>query len=275
MNLLVNARDAMPNGGKLTIETGNFVLDEEYSRTHAGVGAGEYVAISITDTGMGMDAETQARIFEPFFTTKGVGEGTGLGLATVYGIVQQSSGHVWVYSEPGRGTTFRIYLPLADEQTLNSRPAPPSQSVRGTETVLVVEDNAAVRTAICRILRRAGYDVLEAEDGADARAICGDSRRAIHLLITDVVMPKVSGPDLAIELVAARPEMKVLFMSGYSGHAITRHGVLRDGVSFLHKPFSPASVTHAVREVLTAAKSESSSEVQTRHHGGGSNSAGA
>ena len=254
MNLVVNARDAMPSGGKLTLETCNFVLDDEYARLHEGVSAGEYVAISVTDTGIGMDAETQLRIFEPFFTTKVVGRGTGLGLSTVYGIVQQSGGHIWVYSEPGRGTTFRIYLPLVDEPTAGTRRVLPVQPVGGHETVLVVEDNDAVRTAISRILRRAGYDVLEAEGATDARALCSDSARAIHLLITDVVMPQVSGPDLAIELSALRPELRVLFMSGYSGNAITRHGVLREGLMFLQKPFSPASVTHAVREVLASPK---------------------
>jgi two-component system cell cycle sensor histidine kinase/response regulator CckA len=254
MNLVVNARDAMPSGGKLTLETSNFVLDDEYARMHEGVSAGEYVAISVTDTGTGMDAETQLRIFEPFFTTKVVGRGTGLGLSTVYGIVQQSGGHISVYSEPGRGTTFRIYLPRVDELTSSAHRALPAEPVAGCETVLVVEDNEAVRTAISRILRRAGYSVLEAEGAADARALCSDSRRVIHLLITDVVMPQVSGPDLAIELSALRPELRVLFMSGYSGNAITRHGVLREGLMFLQKPFSPASVTHAVREVLASPK---------------------
>jgi PAS domain S-box-containing protein len=254
MNLVVNARDAMPRGGKLTLETGNVVLDDEYARLHEGVSAGEYVAISVTDTGTGMDAETQLRIFEPFFTTKVVGRGTGLGLSTVYGIVQQSGGHIWVYSEPGRGTTFRIYLPLVDEPTSGARRALPAEPVGGSETVLVVEDNEAVRMAISRILRRAGYDVLEAEGAADARAVCSDPRRVVHLLITDVVMPQVSGPDLAVELTALRPELKVLFMSGYSGNAITRHGVLREGLMCLQKPFSPASVTHAVREVLASPK---------------------
>jgi two-component system, cell cycle sensor histidine kinase and response regulator CckA len=254
MNLVVNARDAMPSGGKLTLETGNFVLDDEYARVHEGVSAGEYVAISVTDTGTGMDADTQLRIFEPFFTTKVVGRGTGLGLSTVYGIVQQSGGHIWLYSELGRGTTFRIYLPLVDEPTATARRALPVQPVGGSETVLVVEDNDAVRTAISRILRRAGYDVLEAEGAAEARALCSDAARVIHLLITDVVMPQVSGPDLAIELSALRPQLKVLFMSGYSGNAITRHGVLREGLMFLQKPFSPESVTHAVREVLASPK---------------------
>jgi two-component system cell cycle sensor histidine kinase/response regulator CckA len=254
MNLVVNARDAMPSGGKLTLETSNFVLDDEYARMHEGVSAGEYVAISVTDTGIGMDAETQLRIFEPFFTTKVVGRGTGLGLSTVYGIVQQSGGHISVYSEPGRGTTFRIYLPRVDELTSSAHRALPAEPVAGCETVLVVEDNEAVRTAISRILRRAGYSVLEAEGAADARALCSDASRVIHLLITDVVMPQVSGPDLAFELSALRPELRVLFMSGYSGNAITRHGVLREGLTFLQKPFSPTSVTHAVREVLASPK---------------------
>jgi signal transduction histidine kinase/ActR/RegA family two-component response regulator len=254
MNLVVNARDAMPNGGKLTIETTNCVLGEDYERTHAGVTPGEYVAISVTDTGTGMDADTQARIFEPFFTTKGLGKGTGLGLSTVYGIVQQSGGHVWVYSEVGRGTTFRIYLPLVEEPTESKRPALRSDPVRGSETVLVVEDNDAVRVAICRILRRAGYHVLEADGPSDAKQKCEQRGGSIDLLITDVVMPQMSGPELAQELSALRPGMKILFMSGYSGNAITRHGVLSEGVMFLQKPFTPASVTHTVREVLSAPK---------------------
>jgi len=252
MNLVVNARDAMPNGGKLMIETTNCVLGEDYERTHAGVVPGEYVAISVTDTGTGMDAETQARIFEPFFTTKGIGKGTGLGLSTVYGIVQQSGGHVWVYSEVGRGTTFRIYLPLVEESTESKRPVLRSDPVRGSEIVLVVEDNEAVRTAICRILRRAGYRVLDASDPNQAKQKCQQHEGVIDLLVTDVVMPQMSGPELAQELTAMRPGMKVLFMSGYSGNAITRHGVLSEGVMFLQKPFTPASVTHAVREVLSA-----------------------
>ncbi len=256
MNLVVNARDAMPNGGKLTLETSNCVLGEDYERSHAGVTPGEYVAISVTDTGTGMDADTQARIFEPFFTTKGVGKGTGLGLSTVYGIVQQSGGHVWVYSEVGRGTTFRIYLPLVEEPTAARQPAQRGDAVRGSECVLVVEDNDAVRLAISRILKRAGYQVLEASAPEQAKQKCQQHRGSIDLLITDVVMPQMSGPELAQELSVMRPNMKLLFMSGYSGNAITRHGVLSEGVMFLQKPFTPASVTHTVREVLSAPKQE-------------------
>jgi CheY-like chemotaxis protein len=211
----------------------------------------------VTDTGSGMDAETQARIFEPFFTTKGVGKGTGLGLSTVYGIVQQCGGHVSVYSEVGRGTTFRIYLPLVDEPTRPARQALRSEPVGGSETVLVVEDNDAVRGAICRILQRTGYRVLEADGPANARVKCTQHPGRIDLLITDVVMPQMSGPELAAELMPLRPEMKLLFMSGYSGNAITRHGVLQEGAMFLQKPFSPASVAQAVRDVLAAPSSGS------------------
>jgi two-component system, cell cycle sensor histidine kinase and response regulator CckA len=252
MNLVINARDAMPSGGKITVETKAVFLDEAYWTSHEGVAPGRYASIEVTDNGTGMSPEVQARVFEPFFTTKDIGKGTGLGLSTVYGIVQQCSGHIWVYSEPDRGTTFKIYLPCVDppvtRATASSAPAPTT----GTETVLVVEDNAAVRSVLCRVLRDAGYVVLDAGDAVQATEICISRREHIDLLLTDVVMPGVSGPELAVELQQKRPEMKVLFMSGYSGSAITRHGVLREGLVFLQKPFSPGSVTRAVRAALGA-----------------------
>jgi len=249
MNLVINARDAMPSGGKLTVETKTVVLDEGYSSSHDGVAPGRYTAIEVTDTGTGMSAEVQARVFEPFFTTKDIGKGTGLGLSTVYGIVQQCRGHVWVYSELDRGTTFKIYLPSVDQPVIRAKASSVPASTLGTETVLVVEDNAAVRSVLCRVLKDAGYVVFEACDAVKATEIVSGGEH-IDLLLTDVVMPGVSGPELAVELQQKRPEMKVLFMSGYSGSAITRHGVLREGLVFLQKPFSPGSVSRAVRAAL-------------------------
>ncbi len=252
MNLVINARDAMPKGGKITIETSNVRIDEGYSQAHNGLSVGPYVLIEVTDTGMGMTPEVQARIFEPFFTTKEIGKGTGLGLSTVYGIVQQCKGHIWVYSEIDRGTTFKIYLPSADGAPMTVAEAAEASPSKGDETVLLVEDNVAVRGVLQRVLREAGYRVLSACDATEARAVCDSHGEAIQLLLTDVVMPGLSGPDLATELLAKRPDMKVLFMSGYSGTAITKHGMLREGLVFLQKPFSPVSVTRAVRAALNA-----------------------
>jgi signal transduction histidine kinase/ActR/RegA family two-component response regulator len=252
MNLVINARDAMPNGGKLTVETKTVTLDEGYAGSHDGVAAGNYFAIAVTDTGTGMTQEVQARVFEPFFTTKEVGKGTGLGLSTVYGIVQQCSGHIWVYSEIDRGTTFKIYLPCVEQPAATApQPSVPAPAL-GTETILVVEDNTAVRSVLCRVLKDAGYVVLDASDSKRATELCDSHPQDIDLLLTDVVMPGISGPELAIELMNKRHRMKVLFMSGYSGTAITRHGVLREGLVFLEKPFSPGSVTRAVRAALSS-----------------------
>ena len=255
MNLVVNARDAMPNGGKLTVETKSVLLDEADARSHHGVAPGRCVSIEVTDTGTGMSAELQARIFEPFFTTKEVGKGTGLGLSTVYGIVQQCRGQIRVESELDRGSTFKIYLPCADQQLAHPGTTAAPVTVAGSETVLLVEDNAAVRSVLSRVLKEAGYVVLDACDAAQASAICETHEQRIHLLLTDVVMPGVSGPELALELTQKRPEMKVLFMSGYSGTVITGHGALRGRVLFLQKPFSPGSVTRAVRAALASATS--------------------
>jgi len=251
MNLAVNARDAMPQGGQLTIETGNVDLDEAYMQAHPMAAPGRYVMLAVTDTGMGMDAATQARIFEPFFTTKDVGKGTGLGLATVQGIVQQSGGFIWVYSEPNHGTCFKIYLPRVDEP-VSAAASESVERTRGTETVLVVEDVAAVRAVICKMLERYGYRVLDAADGEAAVRVADAGGEHIHLLLTDVVMPNINGRDLAALFAKTRPTTKVLFMSGYTDDAIVRHGILEEGIAYLQKPFTPQSLAWKVRGVLDA-----------------------
>ncbi|MBZ5495709.1 MAG: PAS domain S-box protein [Acidobacteriia bacterium] len=251
MNLAVNAREAMPQGGRLTIETANADLDEEYVRRRAVVPAGRYVMLAISDNGIGMDAETQSRIFEPFFTTKGPGKGTGLGLSTVYGIVKQSGGFIWVYSEPGSGTTFKIYLPRVEGKAITLAGDEKAQpALRGIETVLVVEDDSAARTLIMRVLRERGYTVIEASDSREALRIAQEYAREIHLLLTDVVMPETSGKALASQIEAARPGIKVLFVSGYTSDAIVHHGVLDSSVAFLSKPFKADALARKVREVL-------------------------
>jgi PAS domain S-box-containing protein len=253
MNLAVNARDAMPQGGKLTIETRDAELHEEYTRLHVGVRPGPYVLLAVSDTGHGMTPEVQARIFEPFFTTKEQGKGTGLGLATVFGIVQQAGGHVAAYSELGMGTTFKVYLPRVEESV---SPAKSRSGVlvapKGTETVLLVEDEDAVRLLIRIVLQGAGYRVLEASDGGEAVAVAGRHEGPIHLLLSDVVMPVLGGRELAERLLTLHPEMKVLFQSGYTDDAVVRHGVLQEKVHFLQKPYAPAALAWKVREVLDA-----------------------
>jgi CheY-like chemotaxis protein len=242
----------MPDGGRLSIETANVELDEPYAQGHLDVKPGRYVMLAVSDTGIGMDETTVSRVFEPFFTTKGPGKGTGLGLATVFGIVQQSGGHIWVYSEPANGTTIKIYLPLVEREVSSARLSTVRESVAGTETVLVVEDDAAVRAITTLALKGYGYTVLEAGGGTDAIRICAEYDGPIDILISDVVMPEMGGRRVAEMVSAARPGVRVLFLSGYTDDTVVRFGVLHDEVAFLQKPFTPVSLARKVREVLDA-----------------------
>jgi two-component system, cell cycle sensor histidine kinase and response regulator CckA len=254
VNLVVNARDAMPEGGSLTIETENVHLDEAYAHAHGVSQPGPYVRLSVTDNGHGMDAATQARIFEPFFTTKKEGKGTGLGLATVYGIVKQSGGYIWVYSEPGRGTTFRIYLPRAAEDATVVRPAPPpaTTNLRGTETILVVEDDESLRRMAAEALQLFGFRVLQAPSAEDALTVIEQSN-GIDLLLTDIVMPHMSGRELARQLATRRPDLKIIFMSGYAEQAAVRQGLIDPHQAFISKPFTPEALVRKLRSVLDGA----------------------
>ncbi len=256
MNLAVNARDAMPGGGRLTIETAVVEFDQEYARLHPPAAPGRYAMLAVTDSGAGMDAETQSHIFEPFFTTKEKGKGTGLGLSTVYGIVKQSGGYVWVYSELGRGTTFKVYLPLAGGAEAARQPeAPQAGDSQGLETVLLVEDEEHVRRVAHEFLEIRGYSVIEARNGDEALQIAHSHPGPIHLLLTDVVMPGMNGRELWQRL-SWRPEMKVLYMSGYPENAIVQNGTLEEGTMYLQKPFTLNALTRKVREVLNRAAPE-------------------
>jgi PAS domain S-box-containing protein len=251
VNLAVNARDAMPNGGKLTVETADVDLDEKFASSHVAVEPGPYAMLAVTDSGCGMDEETRSKLFEPFFTTKGPGKGTGLGLSTVYGIVKQSGGDIWVYSEPGKGTAFKIYLPRVEEKDVVKIKTDQRHTIsRGKETILLVEDDAAVRQVTIAMLEGGGFTILEAGDGDEAWRICEGHKGNIDLLLSDVVMPGMSGRELAEQIEKSSPDMKVLFMSGYTDNAIQHHGVLDSETAFIEKPFSPASLTRKIRDVL-------------------------
>jgi signal transduction histidine kinase/ActR/RegA family two-component response regulator len=253
VNLVVNARDAMPRGGIVTIETANITLDSAYASKHLDATPGEYVMLAISDTGTGMDLKTQSRIFEPFFTTKAKDKGTGLGLSTVYGIIRQSGGSIWVYSELGKGTTFKVYLPLVEEEPRQAvATANAALMTGGSETVLLVEDEDMVRKLASELLAEGGYTVLEANGGEAAIHLGKKHKARIDLLITDVVMPKLSGKEVAERLRAIHPETRVLFMSGYTDEAIVHHGIVDSGIAFIQKPFSEKALAQKIRDVLDA-----------------------
>ncbi len=255
VNLVVNANDAMPEGGTLVITTENETLDQKYVDAHPGAKTGEYVRLSMCDTGAGMDKEILNHIFEPFFTTKKEGKGTGLGLATVYGIVKQHGGYIWAESEPGKGTTFSVYLPKTEiktkEEGYSTTPPKVEQALQG-ETILVVEDEEAVRRLTSRILTKHGYDVIEANDTREALQIVKKQKKAIHLLLTDVIMPEMNGKELYRQISDIQPEMRVVFMSGYTDDVIANHGILDKGLRFLQKPFTVQTLTHKVARALQA-----------------------
>ncbi len=251
VNLATNARDAMPSGGRITLETANIQLDSAYSMLHAGCPPGRYVMLAVTDTGTGMDAETRSHIFEPFFTTKPAGKGTGLGLSTVYGIVKQSGGYIWVYSEPGQGTAFKIYLPAtAAPPEIVAGAARAVADPRGSETILVVEDEAPVRALVHDYLEAHGYHVLQADSGVEALQCLSATATGVSLLITDVIMPGMSGPELAEQIRKLSPQIKILYISGYTETTALQRGVLQAGAQFLQKPFRPADLARKVRELL-------------------------
>ncbi len=256
MNMVVNARDAMPGGGRLTIETANVELDKTYFQDRGLESvSGPYVMLAVTDNGTGMDEEIRSRVFDPFFSTKEKVGGTGMGLSTVYGIVKQNNGYVWVYSEPGKGTTFKVYFPkVAEDVTAGKEQAKVSDEISGSETVLIVEDNDALRKLAKNVLRKYGYEILEAENGEKALNVSETHEGPIHLLLTDVVMPKMSGTDLSEKLRSIRPETRVIYMSGYTADAIVRNGILRQNINFIEKPFSLESLAKKVRQVLDAEK---------------------
>jgi two-component system, cell cycle sensor histidine kinase and response regulator CckA len=251
MNLVVNARDAMPKGGRLTVETFNVDLDSTYARDHVSVKPGSYVMLAVSDTGIGMNPETVAHIFEPFYTTKESGQGTGLGLSTVYGIVKQSGGYIWVYSEPGKGTTFKVYLPRVTAQ-VDSKPEVMQLPAagKGSETILLVEDEEAVRELATRILSAKGYSVVAAKSTREAEDFSEKYTGQIHLLLTDIIMPGTSGRELARRITERHPKTRVLYMSGYTDNVLAQGGVLEAGLSFLQKPFTPGALAQKVRDVL-------------------------
>jgi signal transduction histidine kinase/ActR/RegA family two-component response regulator len=260
VNLIVNARDAMPQGGNLIIETTNVEIDSGYVSGQVGVQTGSYVKLAVSDTGVGMDEETRNRIFEPFFTTKEKGKGTGLGLSTVYGIVKQSGGNIWVYSGAGKGTTFKVYLPRAKSiARVNKEKVEEATPRGGSETVLLVEDEEVVRGLARRILEQAGYSVVEASKADEAIRFCEEHGNEVDLLLTDVVMPEMSGKELADRLKTQRPDLKMLFMSGYTDEAIVHHGVLDSSVEFIQKPFTPAGLIEKVRDVLDLREKDTNS----------------
>jgi CheY-like chemotaxis protein len=254
VNMAINAADAMPNGGQLILETANVTLDEEYVRPFAGLKPGNYVMLAVTDTGIGMSDEVKARAFEPFFSTKSVGQGTGLGLSTCYGIIKQSDGHIAVYSEPARGTTFKIYLPKTEQQTQTRRLSSLANSPDlpgGTETILLAEDDPSLLEMASSLLKRLGYTVLTAANGVDALNLKQQRNIGhIDLLLTDVVMPHMSGKELSDRILAIYPNTKILFTSAYTQSAIVHQGILNEGVTLLSKPFTPSALANKVREVL-------------------------
>jgi len=257
MNLVVNSRDAMPAGGCVTVKTENVEFNGGSDKHRAMIEQGRYVALSVTDNGVGMNAETQSHIFEPFFTTKEVGKGTGLGLATVYGIVKQSGGTIWVYSEPGKGTSIKIYLPRIEDVAEPEHNATPADIGYGNETILLVEDEPMVRALGKEFLEEYGYRVLTAANGREGLQMCHDFAERIDLIITDVVMPQMSGRELAEKAREFRPDARVLFMSGFTDDAVVRHGIVADDVCFIQKPFSPETLARKAREVLDGPNGQS------------------
>jgi len=258
VNLAANARDAMPDGGHLNIEVSNAEFDENYKKSHPPAIPGSYVMFAVSDTGCGMDRKTQSQIFDPFFTTKGLGKGTGLGLATVYGIVKQSGGFIWVYSEKEKGTAFKIYLPRVQRGPRPDKLDPDAEAQRGCETILLAENSESLREMAREYMASLGYTVIEADSGEQALQRSKEYEGTIHLLLTDVVMPKMSGRELADRIIGNRPGIKILFTSGYTDDAIVRHGVLEPGIAFIQKPYRPKALARRVREVLDNALRQAS-----------------